>query len=611
MRRLMMKLYAEREAEDRKIFLINRFIPKCNRIVDLGCGNGEYIPYLQTKAAYVVGIDIDIDLVKISKRKGFEVILATLDYLPFKDKSFDCVWASEVVEHFPTFDVLDKIERITSEKIILTMPNPIFPHFKKDSTHILPYSVTSLRHFLNNKSKDSKWRYSVRGLGFKEMIPTKLFKLFTLYVTWQLPWLSPTVTVIGINNSDKQDMEKKIIKVVAYSILESGTLAGGYRIAIEFIRRWSFNTNYIFNIYTTEEGKKMIERYIPNNPNIIYDIIWSPPFITKNGLKYSFISISLYIFLFLLGSIKALVSNNKKSTTLIYSTTPFLPDLIPGLLMKLTSQNNRWFVAHAMFSPNPLRGGFSGSRKLKIPNLHDIGFYLNEKLTYPLFKKHADYISETNDLDREHCIEDGISPEKVFVIKGGVDINSHHVVPEQKEKEYDAVFIGRLHPQKGPLELIDIWKHVCKQKNDAKLAMIGNGPLESDVKMKIVKDQLQNNIIMFGFLDGIEKIKIFKNSKIVLHTALYDSGGMAACEAMICGLPGVSFDLDSLKVYYPKGMLKTPCYDYNAFADNILKLINDEQLYEKTRKDAIEWAKEWDWNKVAEETLKKVTAFNG
>lgn len=88
-----------------------------------------------------------------------------------------------------------------------------------------------------------------------------------------------------------------------------------------------------------------------------------------------------------------------------------------------------------------------------------------------------------------------------------------------------------------------------------------------------------------------------------MHPAIYDSGGMAACEAMACGLPGVSFDLPALKTYYPKGMIKTPCYDLKAFAENILKLLADEKLYKRTAKDALEWAKEWDWDKKAEDLL--------
>ena len=45
---------------------------------------------------------------------------------------------------------------------------------------------------------------------------------------------------------------------------------------------------------------------------------------------------------------------------------------------------------------------------------------------------------------------------------------------------------------------------------------------------------------------------------MVVHPAIFDSGGMAAAEAMAWGLPGVSFDLPALKTYYPQGMIKNP-----------------------------------------------------
>ena len=46
------------------------------------------------------------------------------------------------------------------------------------------------------------------------------------------------------------------------------------------------------------------------------------------------------------------------------------------------------------------------------------------------------------------------------------------------------------------------------------------------------------------------------------------------------------------------------CHTYTHPSD--LKLLNDKQLYEKTRKDAVEWATEWDWNKVADEVMQKL-----
>jgi glycosyltransferase involved in cell wall biosynthesis len=199
-----------------------------------------------------------------------------------------------------------------------------------------------------------------------------------------------------------------------------------------------------------------------------------------------------------------------------------------------------------------------------------------------------------------------LMPNKVVVVQGGVDIKTPASVPEPAMKRFDAVFIGRFHPQKGVLELVDIWRFIVQRKPNAQLAIIGVGPLEKELHEKISVCGIEKNVTFFGFKDGLEKLKIFKDSKVVLHPAIYDSGGMASCEAMACGLPGVSFDLPALKTYYPKGMLKTPCYDLEAFAKNIFKLLNDETLYRRTAEDALDWAKEWDWDKKSEALLRIV-----
>jgi glycosyltransferase involved in cell wall biosynthesis len=78
---------------------------------------------------------------------------------------------------------------------------------------------------------------------------------------------------------------------------------------------------------------------------------------------------------------------------------------------------------------------------------------------------------------------------------------------------------------------------------------------------------------------------------------------MAAGEAMACGLPGVSFDLEVLRDYYPKGMLKTPCYDLRGFATNILLLLRDDELYGRISSQATELATARDWDTKAKETL--------
>ena len=112
---------------------------------------------------------------------------------------------------------------------------------------------------------------------------------------------------------------------------------------------------------------------------------------------------------------------------------------------------------------------------------------------------------------------------------------------------------------------------------------------------------------MLGFLDGGPKYDVFKKSRLMVHPAIYDSGGMAAAEGMAWGLPGVSFDLEALQTYYPKGMLKTEPGDLDGFATNVLRLITDGECFRKTSLDALALVREhWDWRARTDDIYREV-----
>lgn len=60
-----------------------------SKILDIGCGNGKYLNYRND--LIMKGIDISIKLVEICKKKGFDVIKASMTDIPFEDNSFDGV----------------------------------------------------------------------------------------------------------------------------------------------------------------------------------------------------------------------------------------------------------------------------------------------------------------------------------------------------------------------------------------------------------------------------------------------------------------------------------------------------------------------------------------
>jgi glycosyltransferase involved in cell wall biosynthesis len=380
------------------------------------------------------------------------------------------------------------------------------------------------------------------------------------------------------------------IVIIADSQINSDSLSGSDRIFIELAKHWS-KIGHNICVITCEEGYSMCQRY--GLKDVDYIIA---------SARHNLPVYLAYFFRIFKGIAFPLRKVNFEKAV-IYSSSDFWPDSLPAWIFKMRFRSVKWIAGFYLFAPSPFGNGspYKGFRRLR-----GLFYYLSQLPAYALIRRYADMVWVTSEPDKWRFIDNRLSPSKVIAVQGGVDTKTPALIQEPKKKKFDAVFIGRFHPQKGVLELIDIWKYVCDKKKDAKLAMIGVGEFENEVKERIQKYGLEDKVILFGFRDGVEKIKIFKDSKIVVHPAIYDSGGMAACEAMACGLPGVSFDLPALRTYYPKGMLKTPCYDVKRFAEEILKLLDDGELYGKTAKDALSWAQEWDWDKRAEELLRIV-----
>ena len=388
-------------------------------------------------------------------------------------------------------------------------------------------------------------------------------------------------------------MIRKInLYIINNSQISSMDMSGGERIAIEFAKRWGSEIN-IF-LYTSNLGRKIWDKYGVDNVKKIEFM----------RLKEN-TSVLTYFFRAIYGAyVLRRLRIDPECNSIIYSASDFWPDSIPAFFVKLKYKNIKWIAGFYLFAPKPWQrtSPYKGAKWF-------IGFlyWLTQLPVYWIVKKYADIVFVTSEPDVEKFVTKKRNRDKIVIVKGGVDtklanvyLNSKNVIPVENRK-YDACFIGRFHYQKGVIEIIDIWKIVCDKRPEAKLVMIGNGPLEEKVKKRIREVQLQSNVELVGFKDGEEKYNIFKQSKIVVHPAIYDSGGMAACEAMAWGLPAVSFDLEALKTYYPKGMLKVSLGDLNGFAGMIINLLNNKGLYEKMKKDAISLAREWDWDKRAKE----------
>lgn len=392
----------------------------------------------------------------------------------------------------------------------------------------------------------------------------------------------------------------KTFHIFANAALGEG-LSGGDRIFIEFAKRLEKDHHVVIHVW--EEGYKICKKQgLSETNNLKFEII-NVNFWCKFGF------LICYFARIISACFKALfIKLEDNNSFIVYSASEFWMDSLPAFILKLRFPKVRWIAAWFQTAPNPLKGFSEGERE----NVYRLSAFYHWFMQLPikqLIERWADLCLVNNEEEKKYFPHLN-KQNKTVVIFGAVNIEDIETWKKQQnntvfKKIYTAVFQGRFHPQKGVVELVDIWKKVTGKLPEAKLAMIGDGPLMNAVKDRIKQLGLEANVNLFGYIfDGDQKYRIFSQSKLVVHPAFFDSGGMASAEAMAFGIPCVGFNLNSYKSYYPRGMIKVAVGDLDLFAKTIVGLINSKQKRGEIGKEAKKMIKEnWNWDQRVNQLL--------
>lgn len=192
---------------------------KADKILDIGCGEGSRLNAMGGG----VGVDINRFAISQAKKKYPEsdFQIASVEKLPFPDKSFDLVYSAFVIEHVKSPEkMLEEMIRVTSKRLVIIcpnygapnrrspvsienpiiklirglfwLPNPNILNWTKvtprkkyvnidDDTTVEPY-LLSLKRYLENKGLKIEECSSLWGLEPPTLNPRKLFfKTFFKY----------------------------------------------------------------------------------------------------------------------------------------------------------------------------------------------------------------------------------------------------------------------------------------------------------------------------------------------------------------------------------------------------------------------------------------------
>ena len=122
------------------------------RILEIGCGNGRFVKYLEEQGFEAVeGIDISQDQIDFAKKKFKLTSVSVQDTLPYlrkKKKTYDVIYLVDVVEHLE-LEYLVELGRCIHERLapggrlIMQAPNglaPLSPNRFSDVTHLRAYT---------------------------------------------------------------------------------------------------------------------------------------------------------------------------------------------------------------------------------------------------------------------------------------------------------------------------------------------------------------------------------------------------------------------------------------------------------------------------------------
>jgi glycosyltransferase involved in cell wall biosynthesis len=171
-----------------------------------------------------------------------------------------------------------------------------------------------------------------------------------------------------------------------------------------------------------------------------------------------------------------------------------------------------------------------------------------------------------------------IDPDRVAVVPNGVDADYFSADALHKTSHPSVIYVGRLVDQKAPLTLVEAFRLTLSRVPEARLTIVGNGPLRPRVEEYLRSHSLESRITL---LPGTPEIlPLLHRSWVFAMPSAWEGSPNALIEAMAAGLPVVATRVGGIPDLVDHGVtgLMSEEGDSGRFSENLTRVLLDEQL---------------------------------
>jgi len=190
-------------------------------------------------------------------------------------------------------------------------------------------------------------------------------------------------------------------------------------------------------------------------------------------------------------------------------------------------------------------------------------------LTLLRFCRHKKIIA-VQPLLQNQLWEMGYLPGETALIPNGFDLevaNQTGDVP----KQFDVVWIGRMHRQKGVEDLLKTLQVLAQELPDFKALLIGN--LAAALAEPLARLGLTSQIHFAGYVTGVEKFRCLKSARVFLMPSRHEGLPIVVSEALGCDLPVVVYELEMYRPFFGDLILYVEPFKLDRFCQTAVEAV--------------------------------------